>query len=80
MSNGFYVAVDGTGDGRNTWRNPRSAERLDHRGLIITPVPVVAILLGLGASANAQAIPWTKEEIASPWNTQQIFEPIARPT
>jgi hypothetical protein len=59
--------------------NPRSAERLDHHGLIITPAPVIAILLGLGASANAQAIPWTKEVLASPWNTQRIFEPSSSP-
>ena len=58
---------------------PRPAGRLDHRGLVITPAPVIAILLGLGASANAQAIPWTKEEIASPWNAQRIFEPSSRP-
>src|SRR5207253_3593971 len=55
------------------------AERYDHRGLIITPAPVIAILLGLGASANAQAIPWTKEEMASPWNAQRIFEPSVQP-
>ena len=60
-------------------QRPRSADQLDRRGLIVTPAPVVAILLGLGASANAQAIPWTKEEIASPWNAQRIFEPTAPP-
>src|SRR5215216_3314412 len=73
---GSRVAVMG---GRTRGENPRSAERLDHCALLITPAPVIAILLGLGASANAQAIPWTKELLASPWNTQRIFEPSSSP-
>ena len=40
---------------------------------------LAAILLGLGSSANAQAIPWTNGEFASPWNAQQIFEPSSLP-
>ena len=40
---------------------------------------MAAILLGLGSSANAQAIPWTNDEIASPWNAQRIFEPSSLP-
>jgi hypothetical protein len=43
------------------------------------PGPVVAILLGLGSSANAQAIPWRNEEMAAPWNAQRIFEPSSLP-
>src|SRR5215207_7626399 len=76
---GFRFAVTGLGDAGTRGESPRPADRLDRRGLIITPAPVVAILLGLGASANAQAIPWTKEEIASPWNAQRIFEPSSPP-
>ena len=57
-------------------RYARCSSHPNQRGLIvITPAPVVAILLGLGSPANAQAIPWTREEIASPWNAQRIFEP-----
>ena len=40
---------------------------------------MAAILLGLGSSANAQAIPWTNGETASPWNAQRIFEPSSLP-
>ena len=43
------------------------------------PIPVAAILLGLGSSANAQAIPWANGEFASPWNAQRIFEPSSLP-
>lgn len=57
----------------------RSAIPLHQRALIITPVPVVAIFLGLGSPANAQAIPWTREEVAPPWNAQRIFEPTSLP-
>ena len=56
-----------------------SANRLARRGLMIAPAPAAAILLGLGTSANAQAIPWTNEEMAAPWNAQRIFEPSALP-
>ena len=77
MGSGF--AATGLMTVRARGKNPRPAERYDHRGLIVTPAPVIAILLGLGASANAQAIPWTKEEMASPWNAQRIFEPSAQP-
>lgn len=45
----------------------------------MTPGPVIAILLGLGSSASAQAIPWRSEEMASPWNAQRIFEPSSLP-
>ena len=38
-----------------------------------------AILLGLGSSASAQAIPWVNGEFASPWNAQKIFEPSSLP-
>jgi hypothetical protein len=47
----------------------------DRRILVTAPAPVIAILLGLGTSANAQTIPWTRDEIAAPWNAQRIFEP-----
>jgi len=52
-----------------------SADWPCRRGLIAALVPAAAILLGLGSSAKAQAIPWTSEEFASPWNAQRIFEP-----
>jgi hypothetical protein len=45
----------------------------------LLPAPAAAILLGLGSSANAQAIPWTSGEFASPWNAQKIFEPSSLP-
>ena len=45
----------------------------------LLPVPAVAILLGLGSSANAQAIRWVNGEFASPWNAQKIFEPSSLP-
>ena len=45
----------------------------------LLPAPAAAILLGLGSSANAQAIPWTNGEFASPWNAQKIFEPSSLP-
>lgn len=56
-----------------------SADRLGRRGLMIAPAPAAAILLGLGTSANAQAIPWINEEMAAPWNAQRIFEPSTLP-
>ena len=40
---------------------------------------VIAILLGFGSSANAQAIPWTTGEFASPWNALRVFEPSPPP-
>lgn len=45
----------------------------------LLPGPAAAILLGLGSSADAQAIPWTTGEFASPWNAQRIFEPSSLP-
>jgi hypothetical protein len=52
---------------------------LGRRSSASLPGPVAAILLGLGSSANAQAIPWTTGEFASPWNAQRIFEPSSLP-
>ena len=63
------------GDGEQT----RAANALGRRRFRILPGPVAAILLGLGSAANAQAIPWTTGETASPWNAQQIFEPSSLP-
>lgn len=63
------------GDGAQT-RAPRA---LGQRRLSALPGPVAAILLGLGSSANAQAIPWGTGEFASPWNAQRIFEPSSPP-
>src|SRR5882724_468198 len=57
----------------------RSVASLGWLGLKIAPGPAAAIVLGLGSPANAQAIPWTNEQIASPWNAQRIFEPSAQP-
>jgi hypothetical protein len=45
----------------------------------ILPASAIPILLGLGSSANAQAIPWVNGEFASPWNAQKIFEPSSLP-
>lgn len=47
---------------------------LGRRNAVNLPGPVAAILLGLGSSAHAQAIPWTTGEFASPWNAQRVFE------
>lgn len=63
------------GDGRQF----RSAIARGRRGAGILPAPVAAILLGLGSSANAQAIPWTTGEFASPWNALRVFEPSSLP-
>jgi hypothetical protein len=60
-------------------RRLRAARALDRRSFAILPGPAAAILLGLGSSANAQAIPWTNGETASPWNAQRIFEPSSLP-
>ena len=57
----------------------RATGALGRRSFVILPGPVAAILLGLGSSANAQAIPWTNGETASPWNAQRIFEPSSLP-
>ncbi|WP_249127378.1 outer membrane beta-barrel protein [Bradyrhizobium lablabi] len=57
----------------------RSALRLDRRGLAVAPTPVIAMLLGLSTPANAQAIPWSRDEISAPWNAQRIFEPTTPP-
>ena len=57
----------------------RAAGALGRSSFVILPGSVAAILLGLGSSANAQAIPWTNGETASPWNARQIFEPSSLP-
>jgi hypothetical protein len=56
-----------------------SMRELDRCRLHLLPAPAAAILLGLGSSANAQAIPWVNGEFASPWNAQKIFEPSSLP-
>src|SRR4051812_40149933 len=64
----------------NRKHKSRSADGPGRRGLIIAPGPAAAaILFGLVSPANAQAIPWTNEEMASPWNAQKIFEPSTLP-
>ena len=55
------------------------ARRIRPMPLQHLPAPAAAILLGLGSSANAQAIPWVNGEFASPWNAQKIFEPSSLP-
>jgi hypothetical protein len=77
MGSGFARAWLNTpeGDGERF----RSRRVLGRRSFSILPGPVAAILLGLGSSANAQAIPWTTGEFASPWNAQRIFEPSSLP-
>ena len=57
----------------------RSIRLLDRCRFSLLPAPTVAILLGLGSSANAQAIPWVNGEFASPWSAQKIFEPSPLP-
>ena len=63
----------------------RSGERFcsirvsGRRRFNILPASAIPILLGLGSSANAQAIPWVNGEFASPWNAQKIFEPSSLP-
>jgi hypothetical protein len=57
----------------------RSVVAFGRCGLKIVPAPVTAIVLGLGSSANAQVLPWPNEEVAPPWNAQQIFEPSPLP-
>ncbi len=44
-----------------------------------TQVPAAAIVLGLATHANAQVIPSTIDEVAPPWNAQQIFDPTPLP-
>ena len=57
-----------------------STKAQDRRSFGVLPGPVAAILLGLGSSAaNAQAIPWTTGEFASPWNALRVFEPSSLP-
>jgi hypothetical protein len=63
------------GDGEQTG----AASALGRRRFSILPGPAAAILLALGSSANAQAIPWTTGETASPWSAQRIFEPSSLP-
>lgn len=57
----------------------RSATAQRRYVLRIAPAPAAAIVLGLVSPANAQVIPSTSEEVAPPWNAQQIFEPSTRP-
>jgi hypothetical protein len=66
-------ASEGSGERSRSIRVP------GRRRLKLLPAPAAAILLGLGSSANAQAIPWTSGEFASPWNAQKIFEPSPPP-
>jgi hypothetical protein len=57
----------------------RSATSLRRRGLRIAPAPAAAIMIGLASPAKAQVIPSASEEIAAPWNAQQIFAPSSLP-
>jgi hypothetical protein len=68
--------LDGTEGRRET---SRSAASLGRRGLKIAPAPAAAIVLGLVSPANAQIVPSTTEEVAPPWNAQQIFYPSTLP-
>lgn len=47
--------------------------------LKIAQWPVAALVLGFASPLNAQVIPSTTELLASPWNTQRIFEPSSLP-
>jgi hypothetical protein len=64
---------------RGEGEQSRSTPTRGRRGFSTLTGPVAVILLGLGSSANAQAIPWRIEEMASPWNAQRIFEPSSLP-
>jgi hypothetical protein len=57
----------------------RSAAWLGYCGFKIAPWPATVLLLGLASPANAQAIPVTTEDMASPWNAQRVFESVALP-
>src|SRR5438477_12973410 len=76
MGAGFsFARLNRPGDGTQI----RAASRQDRRSINVLPAPVIAMLLGFGSSANAQAIPWTTGEFASPWNALRIFEPSPPP-
>jgi hypothetical protein len=57
-----------------------SAASLRRRGLRIAPAPAAAFFIGLASPANAQVVPSTSDEVAPPWNAQQIFEPSPLPS
>jgi hypothetical protein len=57
-----------------------SASSLRRRGLKIAPAPAAAFFIGLASPAHAQVVPSTNEEVAPPWNAQQIFEPSPLPS
>jgi hypothetical protein len=57
----------------------RFAGARGRRSFALLPGRAAAILLGLGSAANAQAIPWTTGEFASPWNALKVFEPSSLP-
>ncbi len=62
----------------------RSDARPNRGGLKIARLkiarwPATALVLGLASPSNAQVIPSTTELLASPWNTQRVFEPSSLP-
>lgn len=76
MGSGFALAwLNSPGDRTQM----RSASARGRWSIKVLPAPMVAALLGLGSPANAQAIPWTTGEFASPWNSQRVFEPSSLP-
>jgi hypothetical protein len=73
MNSTFVSALFGTRKGRQHIARPvRSADRC---GFIATSGSAAAVLIGLASPASAQAIPTTFDEIASPWNALEVFEP-----
>jgi hypothetical protein len=49
------------------------------RGIRVASWPATAIMLGLASPSNAQVIQSTTDQVAAPWNAQQVFEPNALP-
>lgn len=75
------MALNDIGERRRT---SRSNTRPSRGGLKIARVriaqwPATALVLSLASPSNAQVIPSTTELLASPWNTQRVFEPSSLP-
>ncbi len=49
------------------------------RGLAVASWPATALVLGLASPSSAQVIQSTTDQVAPPWNAQQVFEPNSLP-